>query len=247
VILTTGGAGQVFERNLNPSDVTGDGYALGFEAGAKLINMEFMQAGIGISHPATCLLNAYIWSGMPRVTDRDGREFLKEKMPTGVTLEQVMTDHSNHFPFSTSDRSYLLESLIQEHLLEGKGTNEGGVYMDLTNYSDEYVSQLPEDSGIRKMWPIARDYYLSRGVDVLREPVQIACFAHAINGGLLIDGNSMTTLPGLFAAGETAGGGTGPRLGHSDDDAAFKGGVAPPLLGRPRAADHGRIRSSAPC
>lgn len=214
VIMATGGAGQVFEKNLNPVDITGDGYALGFRAGAALMNMEFMQAGIGISHPITSLLNAYIWSGMPVLRNRKGEDFITSALPEGISLKQVMTEHANHFPFSCSDNSYLLETLIQKELLEGNGTAENGIYMDLTHMTDDYIASVEEVSGLKKMWPIARAYYESQNVHVLKEPVQIACFAHAINGGLMIDEQAQTTLEGLYAAGETAGGPHGAdRLG----------------------------------
>jgi len=214
VIIATGGAGQIFEKNLNPKDVTGDGYAMGFRAGAELINMEFMQAGIGISHPITSLLNAYIWSGLPKITNKNHEDFLSRELPSGITIEKVMNEHSNHFPFSCSDNSYLLEVLIQKQILKGNGTPEGGIYMDLTHMTDEYVNSIKEDSGLRKMWHIAREYYESHNVHIMSEPVQIACFAHAINGGLLINEKAQTTIEGLFAAGETAGGPHGAdRLG----------------------------------
>lgn len=213
-ILATGGAGQVFEKSLNPKDITGDGYALGFRAGAKLINMEFMQSGIGISYPIVSLLNAYIWSGLPKLRNRYNEDFMKEGLPSNLTTEMVMNDHANHFPFSCYDNSFYIETLVQKQLLEGKGTDEGGIYMDLTHMTDEYVNSIEENTGLRKMWPIAREYYESLNVRVMEEPVQIACFAHAINGGLLIDENSSTSIEGLYAAGETAGGPHGAdRLG----------------------------------
>ena len=213
-LLATGGAGQVFEKNLNPGDVTGDGYALGFRAGAELMNMEFMQAGIGISHPFTSLLNAYIWAGQPVLTNRFGEQFLEQELPDGTHARDVMMAHANHFPFSCSDDSYLLENAVQKQIQEGNGTEEGGVYMDLRHMTDAYIDSLDEHVGLKKMWPIAKSFYASCGVDVSKQPVQIACFAHAINGGLRIDAYGRTSIPGLYAAGETAGGPHGAdRLG----------------------------------
>lgn len=213
-IMATGGAGQVFEKSLNPKDITGDGYALGFRAGAKLINMEFMQAGIGISYPIVSLLNSYIWSGLPKLTNRFNEDFMKAELPSHLTTEMVMNDHANHFPFSCYDNSFYIETLVQKQILEGKGTDEEGIYMDLTHMTDEYVNSVEENTGLKKMWPIAREYYGSLNVRVMEEPVQIACFAHAINGGLLINENSSTSIEGLYAAGETAGGPHGAdRLG----------------------------------
>lgn len=214
VVLGTGGAGQVFRRNMNPADVTGDGYVLAYDAGAELINMEFMQSGIGISYPMTALLNAYIWSGFPKITNKNGEDFLSENLPKEILPEQIYQDHSKHFPFSCCDASYIIEERVQKELVEGRGTSEGGVYFDLTKYTDEYVQRLEEKSGLRKMWHIARDFYYENGMKVLEYPVQIACFAHAINGGIMLNRDAQSTIRGLYAAGEVAGGPHGAdRLG----------------------------------
>ena len=74
VVLATGGSGQAFKRNMNPADVTGDGYAMAYDIGAELVNMEFMQIGMGFSWPEENIFNGYIWEGMPRLTDREGND-----------------------------------------------------------------------------------------------------------------------------------------------------------------------------
>lgn len=68
-VLGTGGAGKLFLHNLNPPDITGDGYALGYRAGADLVNMEFMQAGPSIVHPLHTILNAWLPALYPRLTN----------------------------------------------------------------------------------------------------------------------------------------------------------------------------------
>ena len=60
VVMATGGCGQAFSRNMNPVDITGDGYAMAYEAGAELTNMEFMQIGMGFSWPVVNIFNGYI-------------------------------------------------------------------------------------------------------------------------------------------------------------------------------------------
>lgn len=214
VVLATGGASQVFERNLNPADVSGDGYRMAFEIGAELVNMEFLQIGIGFSHPVVNIFNGYIWEGMPVLRNCYGQEFLSSGLPEGLSAENVMHEHRRHFPFSTSDCSRFLEIAIHREISEGRGSKNGGVIADLRHMRDAQVNALPDDCGIHHMWPIAREYMLRRGVDLLKQPVEICCFAHAVNGGVRINANASSTVPGLYAAGETAGGPHGAdRLG----------------------------------
>ena len=79
VILATGGCGQAFERNMNPPDVTGDGYAMAYLAGAELVNMEYLQIGMGFSKPVVNIFNGYIWEARPKLWDKDGQDILSEK------------------------------------------------------------------------------------------------------------------------------------------------------------------------
>ena len=76
------------------------------------------------------------------------------------------------------------------------------------------MNSLKDDCGIHHMWPIARDYLRSRGVDLLLDQVEVACYAHAINGGVRINTKGRSSIQGLYAAGECAGGPHGAdRLG----------------------------------
>ncbi len=213
VVMATGGASQMFRRNMNPADVTGDGCVMAYRAGARLVNLEFMQAGLGFCHPAVSLINAYVWGGHPILTNSRGEEFLRG-LPGGLTPEAVMDEHRKHFPFSSADISRHLEVGIQRELAEGRGTANGGVHADFTMMTDEYVRGLSDDYGIRHMWPLAKNYYYEKGVRLLERKVEVACFAHAWNGGIKINERAESSLPGLYAAGETAGGPHGAdRLG----------------------------------
>lgn len=214
VILASGGCGQAFERNMNPSDVTGGGYSMAYYAGADLINMEFMQIGMGFSWPVVNIFNGYIWETRPQLTDRDGNDIFQGILPANLTGDDVMHVHRKHFPFSSSDDSKYLEVAVQTAIKEGRGTGHGGIYVDFSHITDEYVEGLTDDCGIHHMWPIARDYLKSRGVDLQKDRVEVACYAHAVNGGVRIDTKGMSTVRGLYAAGECAGGPHGAdRLG----------------------------------
>lgn len=214
VILAAGGSGQAFARNMNPEDVTGDGCAMAYDAGAQLVNMEFMQMGMGFSWPVVNIFNGYIWEGKPGLTDREGRDIFDGILPEGLTAGDVMHEHRKHFPFSTSDCARYLEIAVHRAINGGRGTVHGGIPVDLTGMTSAYVNTLEDDCGIHHMWPIAAAYMKERGVDLLHETAEVAVFAHAVNGGIRIDENAMSSVPGLFAAGECAGGPHGAdRLG----------------------------------
>jgi L-aspartate oxidase len=212
-IITTGGASQLFATNLYPSDITGDGYAMAYRAGAQLANMEFMQAGISLIHPFVNLFGNYMWDGNPNLTDREGRPFIEDYLPNDLTPHAVIREKQRHFPFSSSDISRYIEISVQKAINEGRGAPEGGVWLDFRDTDFETILAQGERSFAR-MWNLTNDWYQKRGVDLYRDQVQIACSAHAINGGILIDENAQSTLPGLYAAGEVAAGPHGAdRLG----------------------------------
>lgn len=219
VVMAGGGAGSLFRFALNPPEMTGDSYALGYLAGARLMNMEFMQVGMGILAPGKSILNSWLWSLHPKVTDKNGNSVFPEAFPDGVTVREAMDAKAVHYPFSSGSSSKHIEISMQKAIAAGLGCGHGGLLMDVRpalngdkdreSRSGQEKLQLFED-----MWKLTNDWYLSRGIDVRNEPVEIACFAHAINGGLKIDARARTSLPGLYAAGEAAGGPHGAnRLG----------------------------------
>jgi fumarate reductase (CoM/CoB) subunit A len=211
VVLACGGAGQLFKYTLTPKDITGDGYALGLRAGAELVNMEFMQVVLGTVKPTQNQFNTFLWCARPRLLSAAGEDLLDGYLAAGVTADQCMDAKSRHFPFSTSDESRYIEIAVQKETLKG---DQAGVFIDLTGVNDEVVAGLPPDSPLPKVWPLVNTYLAKRGFRIDSEPVPVACFAHAINGGLKINTDGQTTLPGLYAAGEVAGGPHGAdRLG----------------------------------
>jgi len=209
VILATGGAGQLFKYNLNPKDITGDGYALGLKAGADLINMEFMQAGLGSIYPITNIINQWLWAAYPILVNNQGEQILKHYLPLNVNPNECMDVKSYYYPFSSSNIGRFIEISIKKEL--NKDLNK--VFLDLRNISEQNPSQT-KNREFNKMWPITYDWFLSRGVTLDDTPLELTCFAHALNGGLKIDENATSTITGLYAAGEVAGGPHGAdRLG----------------------------------
>lgn len=209
VILASGGGGQLFKLNLNPKDITADGYAIAFRAGAEIINMEFMQAGLGLVYPTPNILNCWVWFLKPKLINNHGEEFLSKYLPAGVEPDDCMNDKAHHFPFSSRDLSKYIEYAIIKEINLGNTGPHGGVYLDFRNVDLTNVS--PD---FKIMWQTTKNWFINRGVDPDTQTLEIAPFGHAINGGLKVGLNCESTVKNLFAAGEVAGGPHGAdRLG----------------------------------
>lgn len=209
VILASGGGGQLFKLNLNPKDITADGYGIALRAGAEIINMEFMQAGLGLVHPSSNILNSWVWFLHPKLINSHGEEFLSKYLPAGVEPLDCMNDKAHHFPFSSRDLSKYIEYAIIKEISLGNYGSHGGVYLDfrnidLANVSPDFIT----------MWQTTKNWFKNRGVDPDTQTLEIAPFGHAINGGLNVGTDCESTVKNLFAAGEVAGGPHGAdRLG----------------------------------
>lgn len=214
IAIATGGAGQLFMRNLNPIDVTGDGYAMAFRAGAKLTNMEFMQAGLGLILPKYSIFNGWNWMLHPKVTNAKGEEFIHNYLPPTLAEKECMDAKSTHYPFSTFDNSYPIEVSIHKEILSGRGSKRGGVYVDFRGFSEAELLKYDRGKETLRMWNYTKEWLLKSNIDITSQPLEISCFGHAINGGIRINSEAQSNVEGLFAAGEAAGGPHGAdRLG----------------------------------
>lgn len=213
VVLCSGGAGSIFSTSLNPGDIVGDGYAMGYRSGAELMNMEFMQFGCGVAWPGFSILNSWIWSLHPTVSNCLGNNIFNGLLPEGVTEADVMDRKATHFPFSSDNISKYVEIAIQKARMEGLGGDHDGVLLDVSQILK--IRQTSRELQLfSDMWKISNEWYVSRGIDVSSGPIEVSCYAHAVNGGLVIDPNAMTSIEGLYAAGEVASGPHGAdRLG----------------------------------
>ncbi|UCD79723.1 MAG: FAD-binding protein [Desulfobacterales bacterium] len=202
VILATGGNAQLFKHNVHPDCVTGDGYAMGFRAGAALINLEFMQIFFCTVHPSRNLFHAWHKEALRDIRNKHGDLILPAYLPTGISVDQCLEENIRHAPFSTRDPAsrYLGIAIVKE-IQAGRGSTHGGVFVDVT----AAIDRLPEKQ---------RRFLRDRGIDLRTSPVQITMGHQCSNGGLRIDAGSMTSIPGVFAAGETGSGMHGAdRLG----------------------------------
>lgn len=208
--LTTGGAGQLFKFSLMPSDITGDGYALGYRAGAALANMEFMQAGFGTVKPALNMIYTWFWGAVPPFLDREGRPVLDGVLPAGVTAADAMRKKVEHYPFSASDASRWLEIAAVSAIRQGRADDKGAFTLDLRDADPASVPQ----KGFTQLWNVSKGWLLKKHMDITAEPLRIGVFGHAVNGGLVIDEHGQTSVAGLFSVGENAAGPYGAdRLG----------------------------------
>lgn len=207
VVLGAGGARQMFplEPDRPLIDTTGDGYAMALRAGARLTNMEFTQYMLHPVLPFPLQSPGIFWALFPQLKNRHGQDALTPHLPSGVTGEQVMIERTLHFPFSSRDISKWLDIAIATEIKEGRGTEQNALYLDfsavkLGAFKPSRPQHMPEDTN--------KPVVLPEGL------LQVRPAAHAINGGVIINEQAATTLPGLYAAAEVAAGPHGAdRLG----------------------------------
>ena len=184
VILATGGFGRLFPESTNSMDIGGDGCAMAYLAGGRMTDMEFIQF-----EPS-----AAVW---PK--ELAGRSIITTMFYEGAVLrggdgERFMLRYSPEGECVPKDAQ---AKAISREIRSGNTTPHGGVWFDATAVPHAMWE------GIYKPY---RNRYLPYGIDMARQPVEIAPAAHTTCGGVLIDENCRTGIPGLLACGEVTGG-----------------------------------------
>ena len=192
-ILASGGAGQLYPVTSNTFQKNGDGYAIAFKAGANLIDMEQVQFHpTGMIKPKTkrgILVTEAVRAEGGILMNKDGERFMSKYAPEKMEL---------------ATRDVVARSIYQE-IIEGRGTEDGGVYLDISHLDNDYIDEKLETMVMQ---------FENVGVDIKNEPIEVAPTAHHFMGGLKIDTDASTSLENLFGAGEVCGGVHGAnRLG----------------------------------
>lgn len=178
VVLATGGLGQVFERTTNPAVATGDGIAMAFRAGARLVDMEFVQfhpTSLAVPGQSTFLISEAVRGAGAILLDKDNERFVFKHSPDGE--------------LSTRD---VVAKAIHSTMLEEKATS---VRLDLRPIGKEAIAEK---------FPAIVAACRQRGIDPLEQPIPIAPAAHYFMGGIWTDAHGRTDIPGLYAIGECA-------------------------------------------
>ena len=218
IVLATGGIGRAFRITSNSWEYTGDGHALAYLAGAEMMDMEFVQFHpTGMVWPPSVrgiLVTEGVRGEGGILRNRDGKRFMFDDIPdlyknqTADTPEEgwryVMGDKNARRPPELLTRDHVARCIVRE-IKEGRGTEHGGVYLDIA-WIKEKMSNAEQHIKF-KLPGMYHQFKKLANVDITKEPMEVGPTTHYAMGGIRVDGDTqMSTVPGLFAAGECAAG-----------------------------------------
>jgi succinate dehydrogenase / fumarate reductase flavoprotein subunit len=187
IVIATGGIGKAWRVTSNSWEYTGDGMALAYEAGAELMDMEFVQFHpTGMVWPPGVqgiLVTEAVRGEGGILRNKAGERFMEKYDPKRMEL---------------STRDVVARSIYTE-VKEGRGTEHGGAYLDISHKPAEYVK--------KKLPSMYHQFKELADVDITKGPMEVGPTCHYMMGGIRVDAETaQSTLPGLFAAGEAAAG-----------------------------------------
>ena len=226
VILATGGVGRAFKITSNSWEGTGDGHALAYDAGAELIDMEFVQFHpTGMVWPPSVrgiLVTEGVRGEGGILRNSEGKRFMFDDIPDNYK-DQTADSEEEGWRYVTGDKNARRppELLTRDHVARcimrevkaGRGSPHGGVYLDIA-WIKEKIQNAPEH--IKKKLPsMYHQFKQLANLDITTTPMEVGPTTHYIMGGIRVDSDTQaSTVPGLFAAGECAAGINGAnRLG----------------------------------
>ena len=226
IVLATGGIGRAYKITSNSWEYTGDGHALAYEAGAELLDMEFIQFHpTGMVWPPS-VMGILVTEGVRGdggiLTNNKGRRFMFDDIPENYRTQTAdneeegwrycQGDKNARRPPELLTRDHVSRCIVRE-VKEGRGSPHGGVFLDISwinkklPNAEEYIK--------RKLPSMYHQFKQLADIDITKEPMEVGPTTHYIMGGVRVDPDTqMSRVAGLFAAGECAAGINGAnRLG----------------------------------
>ncbi len=218
VILATGGVGRAFRITSNSWEYTGDGHSLAYQAGAELLDMEFVQFHpTGMVWPPSVrgiLVTEGVRGEGGVLRNKEGRRFMFDDIPENYRAQTADSEEEG-WRYTQGDRGARRppELLTRDHVArcimreirDGRGSPHGGVFLDIS-----WIKQrLPdgEEHIKRKLPSMYHQFKQLADIDITKEAMEIGPTTHYMMGGVRVHPETqMSTLPGLFAAGEVAAG-----------------------------------------
>ncbi len=218
IVLATGGIGRAFQITSNSWEYTGDGHALAYLAGADVIDMEYVQFHpTGMVWPPSVrgiLVTEGVRGEGGVLRNSTGKRFMFDDIPENYRT-QTAADPEEGWRYTQGDKQARRppELLTRDHVArcimrevrEGRGSPHGGVFLDIS-WIAQKLPNAPEHIR-RKLPSMYHQFKELAGIDITKEPMEVGPTTHYVMGGVRVDGDTqMSTVPGLFAAGECAAG-----------------------------------------
>src|SRR5882672_7339651 len=226
VVLGTGGVGRAFKITSNSWEYTGDGQALAYHAGAVLQDMEFVQFHpTGMVWPPSVrgiLVTEGVRGEGGVLKNRDGKRFMFENIPDNYKAQTADSEEEGwRYTQGDKDARRPPELLTRDHVArmivrevkEGRGSPHGGVFLDISWIKEKLPNAAEHIK--RKLPSMYHQFKQLADIDITKEPMEVGPTTHYVMGGIRVDSDTqMSSVPGLFAAGECAAGINGAnRLG----------------------------------
>ncbi|MCX4627790.1 fumarate reductase/succinate dehydrogenase flavoprotein subunit [Streptomyces sp. NBC_01443] len=222
VVLATGGIGKSFKTTSNSWEYTGDGHALALLAGAPLLNMEFVQFHpTGMVWPPSVkgiLVTESVRGDGGVLRNSEGKRFMFDYVPDVFKEKYAESEEEGDRWYEDPDHNRRPPELlprdevaraINSEVKAGRGSPHGGVFLDVS-------TRMPAERIKRRLPSMYHQFKELADVDITAEPMEVGPTCHYVMGGIAVDSDTAATVgvPGLFAAGEVAGGMHGSnRLG----------------------------------
>ncbi|MBJ6614917.1 fumarate reductase/succinate dehydrogenase flavoprotein subunit [Streptomyces griseoincarnatus] len=248
VVIATGGIGKSFKVTSNSWEYTGDGHALALLAGAPLLNMEFVQFHpTGMVWPPSVkgiLVTESVRGDGGVLRNSEGKRFMFDYVPDVFKEKYAQSEEEADRWYDDPDHNRRPPELlprdevaraINAEVKEGRGSPHGGVFLDVS-------TRMPAEVIKRRLPSMYHQFKELADVDITAEPMEVGPTCHYVMGGIAVDSDSAAArgVPGLFAAGEVAGGMHGSnRLGGNSLSDLLVFGRRAGL----HAADHARARA----